>query len=787
MIPAPGVRRRDAARRLTSPIAAACLLLAFYVVLLFGLREKSATFDEPGHAMAGYVYWKFGDYRFDPENGNLSKRWIALPFLFSDYRFPDTSAHGWGDSNSWRLADQWFNRLGHDADAMLFRGRAMSALVAVALGVVVWLWSRQLFGDAGGMVSLLLYVLNPTILANGGLMASDTPAALGFLLSSWCIWSTLERISVPRVLGGTLAIAALFLFKMSAILILPIALALATARILDGRPLPVGQRLLTSRAQRTWAIAGVALLQTAGVIAMVWACYGFRYSAFSPQAPAPRFHQTWQWALGLPPLNTQFDQLNLTPAQRSQVGELLRRTPGANSTWSYALLGDLEKVRQDVLTPEQGAILDRLLAAQPSNAVPRLIHLAREHRLLPEAFLYGYAHVWKTSGKLTAFLNGEIRDTGWLIYFPFTFAVKTPLGLFGVIALAIGAAWVQWRTPAEPAVSSRLKAVWPAAYRVLPLALLFIVYWTVALTANLNIGHRHLLPTYPPLFVLCGAAGAWFASGAVAKTLSPATARRARLGLATLLGLLAIETAYRFPNYIAYFNGLVTPAKAYRHLIDSSLDWGQELPAIARYLRERPDERAYLAFFGVGSPANYRVKAQPIGGHPGLDWKLWPPVKPVAFTSLDEVRAVVRQHPEYDPDLVFTLENAKVPSVLLVQRSTAHRLTGGIYIISASMLQPVFMELAGLEWDATHEREYRRLLQIVQPLLSGDRDAKIAAVHSRPVLDWLSIFDGFYEYRLARLTAFLRKREPDDQINFSVLVYRLSDAEVARALDGPLP
>src|SRR4051812_5694554 len=92
---------------LTSGQAAAALLALFYVGLLISLRQKSATFDEPGHATAGYIYWTLGDYRIDPENGNLSKRWMALPFLFSGEQFPATTTNGWADSNSWLLADAW--------------------------------------------------------------------------------------------------------------------------------------------------------------------------------------------------------------------------------------------------------------------------------------------------------------------------------------------------------------------------------------------------------------------------------------------------------------------------------------------------------------------------------------------------------------------------------------------------------------------------------------------------------------------------------------------------------
>ena len=39
---------------------------------------------------------------------------------------------------------------------------------------------------------------------------------------------------------------------------------------------------------------------------------------------------------------------------------------------------------------------------------------------------------------------------------------------------------------------------------LLPLAVLFTVYWATSLASHLNIGHRHILPTYPVLFIAAG-------------------------------------------------------------------------------------------------------------------------------------------------------------------------------------------------------------------------------------------------------------------------------------------
>ena len=43
-----------------------------------------------------------------------------------------------------------------------------------------------------------------------------------------------------------------------------------------------------------------------------------------------------------------------------------------------------------------------------------------------------------------------------------------------------------------------------------------------------------------------------------------------------------------------------------------------------------------------------------------------------------------------------------------------------------------------------------------------------------------------HEYlRFRRLTTFLRQRDPDDNIGYSILVYHISADELSRALDGP--
>ena len=70
-----------------------------------------------------------------------------------------------------------------------------------------------------------------------------------------------------------------------------------------------------------------------------------------------------------------------------------------------------------------------------------------------------------------------------------------------------------------------------------------------------------------------------------------------------------------YPNYLAYFNRIAGgPANGYKHLVDSSLDWGQDLPGLKRWLKEHDLDSpgktpVYLAYFGQANPAHYHIRA----------------------------------------------------------------------------------------------------------------------------------------------------------------------------------
>ena len=78
-----------------------------------------------------------------------------------------------------------------------------------------------------------------------------------------------------------------------------------------------------------------------------------------------------------------------------------------------------------------------------------------------------------------------------------------------------------------------------------------------------------------------------------------------------------IESSLLRPDYLTYFSQVAGgPKNGYRHLVDSSLDWGQDLPALKDWIDHHLDTsattRLYLAYFGTALPRWYGIEATPL-------------------------------------------------------------------------------------------------------------------------------------------------------------------------------
>ncbi len=122
-----------------------------------------------------------------------------------------------------------------------------------------------------------------------------------------------------------------------------------------------------------------------------------------------------------------------------------------------------------------------------------------------------------------------------------------------------------------------------------------------------NLGIRYVLPAIPFLY------------GIAALALMPE--RKGMVwGTAGLIGLSMLATVRNAPDSLAYFNFVAGGTEnGYKLLSDSNVDWGQDLPELARLQKDRPlrDDGAQnptvaLSYFGLVDPALYGVRSRPL-------------------------------------------------------------------------------------------------------------------------------------------------------------------------------
>lgn len=188
----------------------------------------------------------------------------------------------------------------------------------------------------------------------------------------------------------------------------------------------------------------------------------------------------------------------------------------------------------------------------------------------------------------TAFLLGQVSDQGWWYYFPVVFAVKSPTAvlLLSVMLAGIGL----WKLPSilrTPATGF----VW-AVFALAPLA-----YFAVTLNSRINLGVRHLLPMYPFLYVI--------GMAALAALLPP---RWYLVVAGAAIGLQAVESAAVYPDYLGFFNVAAGGSNAGpRYLLDSNIDWGQDLKKLKTYMDAHPGP-VCLEYFGSVEPKDYEIR-----------------------------------------------------------------------------------------------------------------------------------------------------------------------------------
>jgi len=225
-------------------------------------------------------------------------------------------------------------------------------------------------------------------------------------------------------------------------------------------------------------------------------------------------------------------------------------------------------------------------AVDPSLGIPgQIVARLQEWRALPEAYLEGLRFQLEHNRQgHWGYLLGE-SGSAWRHYYLVACVVKNTPGFLLLTGLVL-ASLPRWR-PRLIAGEAELHWLLPA-----------VTVFAVASLARIQLGERYVLAVYPYVILLVGSAAA-----------TARTWRGGRFVLAAALVLHMVPAVLATRHgYLMYFNRLAGgPLGGHRVLADSNLDWGQDLPRLARWMKERGVGRIQLGYFGSDDPDRYGI------------------------------------------------------------------------------------------------------------------------------------------------------------------------------------
>ncbi|QDV18647.1 hypothetical protein Pan153_33070 [Gimesia panareensis] len=197
-----------------------------------------------------------------------------------------------------------------------------------------------------------------------------------------------------------------------------------------------------------------------------------------------------------------------------------------------------------------------------------------------------------------SFLRNEFQKQGWWYYYLYGFGVKTPLGILLLLAMT-----VYWHLK-----YCRNSKLWrDEMILLIPAVSIFVL---VSSHTGFSEHYRYILPVMPFLFI-------WISSVTLWKMTVPITIARIAICGAVL------SSMWVYPHSLSYFNEIVGgPENGHNHMINSSIDWGQDLKYLKKWVDAHPENTPLsIAYYSDVNPKSA-----------GIEFKL-PPMRTIGFNS----------------------------------------------------------------------------------------------------------------------------------------------------------
>ncbi len=491
------------------------ILLFIFSVSILNANNDSAIFDETAHIPAGYSYVTQHDMRLNPEHPPLLKDMAGLMILPLHPKF-DITKNFWTTkiNGQWAAGHDLLWQEGNNADQIIFWARVPFVLLSLIFGLFIFKWVKETAGLYAGLFALILFAFDPNILGHNHFVATDIGIATFMTFSFYYFLRFIKYPTWKNVLIGGFFLGLVQLAKFSAITLFPIY-----GLVILIYPLSLLNKNKVSffKLKKLGEYFGKGVLAFVISLIVVWGLY----FANMYKMPQEKLSQT---------IETYFPHNDSSVSART-----------------------VNKIAND---------LDRTTLTRP----------------LSEYFL-GVAMVFKrVDGGNGAYFMGQVSSKAFPLYFPTVFLIKEQLSFLLLILLALGISFSQNIKTALQSVASKKSRSNLAQFirhniTNLSLFSFIVLYATISIKGNLNIGFRHLFPILPFTYILVARILFTFI-----KKLSQYNRTIWYSIIATLTFLLMAGTVSAYPYYMSYFNQLVGGSKnGYHYVTDSNADWGQDL------------------------------------------------------------------------------------------------------------------------------------------------------------------------------------------------------------------
>lgn len=520
------------------------VLSIFFLASLSVSSQESTTMDEQAHIPSAYSYVRYGDMRLNPEHPPLLKDLAGLPLLLVRPHFPvDDPAWMTGVNEQWQLGNKFLHQYGNDAGTITYWSRFPIVIIAVLLGILIYVWARELAGTLAGLFALVLYAADPNILAHGHYVTTDLGIAAAIAAATYFFVRFLKQPTGKRLVLAGIFLGVAQLTKFSGVLLFPLFGLLAVIYALarghrdigpDGRPKTFGFLV-----EYVWKYAVIVVI----CFATIWTLY--------------------------------------VPNTMNMPGEKIRDVA------CYVFVKDefrANDIHCSGFSPEYAKNIGAQVAFQTVDAMSRNAFL----KPLGEYFLGVFMVFVRVAGGNTYYFLGTVSNHATPWYFPTVFILKETLPLLILILATGGYSLIRsFRSFGRTGlpIGERAATFVEGHITQISMGSFIFLYAYLSVTGNLNIGFRHLFPILPFIFILVAKVTTDFfrrlKTGDERKTF-----RTVATGLfsAIVFWVLAIPVV-NYPFYLSYFNESVGGHRnGYLYVTDSNYDWGQDLKNLKKWV-----------------------------------------------------------------------------------------------------------------------------------------------------------------------------------------------------------